>query len=63
MPMSCLLERGFSAERLDELFDRHAQEQYTRDLLFSCFKSKDIGLSFGDSANALSVLQGNEVGT
>ncbi len=39
MPMSCLLrgllERCFSAERLDALFDRHAQEQYTRDLLFS----------------------------
>ncbi len=37
--MSCLLrgllERCFSAGRLDELFDRHAQEQYTRDLLFS----------------------------
>ncbi len=39
MPMSCLLrgllERCFSAERLDGLFERHAQTQYTRDLLFS----------------------------
>jgi hypothetical protein len=39
MPMSCLLrgllERCFSAERLDELFENHAQEQYTRNLLFS----------------------------
>jgi hypothetical protein len=39
MPMSCLLrgllERCFSAERLDELFESHAQEQYTRNLLFS----------------------------
>jgi len=37
--MSCLLrgllERCFSAERLDGLFERHAEEQYTRDLLFS----------------------------
>jgi hypothetical protein len=30
-----LLERCFSADRLDELFERHAQEQYTRTLLFS----------------------------
>jgi hypothetical protein len=39
MPMSCLLrgllERCFSAERLDELFENNAQEQYTRNLLFS----------------------------
>jgi hypothetical protein len=39
MPGSCLvrgvLERGFSAERLNELFERHAQDQYTRNLLFS----------------------------
>jgi hypothetical protein len=39
MPMSCLLrgllERCFSAGRLDELFESHAQEQYTRNLLFS----------------------------
>jgi len=39
MPMSCLLrgllERCFSAERLDGLFERNAQEQYTRNLLFS----------------------------
>jgi len=37
--MSCLLrgllERCFSAGRLDELFDLHAEEPYTRDLLFS----------------------------
>ena len=37
--MSCLLrgllERCFSAERLDGLFERNAQEQYTRNLLFS----------------------------
>lgn len=37
--MSCLLrgllERCFSAVRLDELFERNAQEQYTRNLLFS----------------------------
>jgi len=30
-----LLERCFSAERLDNLFARHAQEQYTRNILFS----------------------------
>ena len=30
-----LLERCFSAERLDKLFESHAQEQYTRSLLFS----------------------------
>jgi hypothetical protein len=39
MPMSCLLrgllERCFSAERVDGLFARHAREQYTRNLLFS----------------------------
>jgi hypothetical protein len=39
MPMSCLLrgllERCFSAERLDTLFESNAQEQYTRNLLFS----------------------------
>jgi len=39
MPLSCLLrgllERCFSAERLDGLFERNAQEQYTRNLLFS----------------------------
>jgi len=39
MPMSCLLrgllERCFSADRLDELFKRNAQEQYTLNLLFS----------------------------
>jgi hypothetical protein len=39
MPMSCLLrgllERCFSAERLDGLFESNAQEQYTRNLLFS----------------------------
>jgi hypothetical protein len=39
MPMSSmvrgLLERCFSADRLDDLFSRHAQEQYTRTLLFS----------------------------
>jgi hypothetical protein len=39
MPISCLLrgllERCFSAERLDELFERNVQEQYTRNLLFS----------------------------
>jgi hypothetical protein len=37
--MSCLLrgllERCFSAERLDGLFESHAREQYTRNLLFS----------------------------
>ena len=30
-----LLERCFSAERLDALFDRHAQTQYIRDVTFS----------------------------
>lgn len=30
-----LLERAFSAEELDELFDQTAQRQYTRELLFS----------------------------
>lgn len=39
MPISSLLrgllERCFAAERLDELFEAHAREQYTRDLLFS----------------------------
>ena len=30
-----LLERCFSCERLDDLFARHAQEQYTRNILFS----------------------------
>jgi hypothetical protein len=39
MPMSCLLrgllERCFSAERLDGLFESNAREQYTRNLLFS----------------------------
>jgi hypothetical protein len=39
MPLSCmvrgLLERCFSAARLDDLFKRCAQEQYTRNILFS----------------------------
>ena len=39
MPLSCLLrgllERCFSPSRLDNLFARHAEEQYTRNLLFS----------------------------
>jgi hypothetical protein len=39
MPISSLLrgllERCFAAERLEELFEEHAREQYTRDLLFS----------------------------
>lgn len=39
MPISCLLrgllERCFAAERLENLFEEHAREQYTRDLLFS----------------------------
>jgi hypothetical protein len=39
MPLSCMvrgvLERCFSPGRLDELFARHANEQYTRNLLFS----------------------------
>ena len=39
MPMSCLLrgllERCFSAGRLDGLFESNAREQYTRNLLFS----------------------------
>lgn len=39
MPMPCLLrgllERCFSAGRLDALFESHAREQYTRNLLFS----------------------------
>lgn len=30
-----LMERCFLAERLDKLFERHAQEQYTQHLLFS----------------------------
>ncbi|MGX2040102.1 hypothetical protein ACWJKU_08200 [Methylocaldum sp. MU1018] len=39
MPLSSLLrgllERYFAAERLEALFEAHAREQYTRDLLFS----------------------------
>jgi hypothetical protein len=39
MPISCLLrgllERCFSADRLDQIFEDHAREQYTRNLLFS----------------------------
>jgi hypothetical protein len=39
MPLSAmlrgLLERCFAAERLDVLFETHAREQYTRNLLFS----------------------------
>jgi hypothetical protein len=39
MPLSCmvrgLLERCFSPAHLDDLFARHAKEQYTRNLLFS----------------------------
>ncbi len=39
MPLSCmvrgLLERCFSATRLDALFERYAREQYTRTILFS----------------------------
>jgi len=39
LPISCLLrgllERCFSAERLDKLFEENAREQYTRTLLFS----------------------------
>lgn len=39
MPLSSLLrgllERCFAAERLEALFEAHAREQYTRDLLFS----------------------------
>ena len=30
-----LLERAFSPEELDELFDQTAERQYTRELLFS----------------------------
>lgn len=39
LPLSCmlrgLLERCFSSTKLDKLFDRHSEEQYTRNLLFS----------------------------
>lgn len=30
-----LMERAFNAEQMDQWFDRHADSQYTRDLLFS----------------------------
>jgi len=30
-----LMERAFNAEQMDRWFDRHADSQYTRDLLFS----------------------------
>ena len=30
-----LMERAFNAQQMDRWFDRHADRQYTRDLLFS----------------------------
>lgn len=35
MMVQGLMERLFTSQRLDELFERYAQHQYTRELLFS----------------------------
>jgi hypothetical protein len=58
MPLSCmvlgLLERCFSPERLNEMFARHATEQYTRNLLFStvCELMLQVVLRVHPSAHA-----------
>lgn len=58
MPLSCmvrgLLERCFSAARLDDLFKRYAQEQYTRNVLFStvCDLMLQVVLRVHPSAHA-----------
>jgi hypothetical protein len=57
-PLSCLLygllERCFSAERLDRIFLENAQEQYTKDLLFStvCELMLSVVLKIHPSVNA-----------
>jgi hypothetical protein len=58
LPISCLLrgllERCFSAERLDKLFEENAREQYTRTLLFSttCELLLSVVLRIYPSTNA-----------
>jgi len=58
MPLSCLLygllERGFSAERLDRIFLENAKAQYTRELLFStlCDLMLSVVLKVHPSVNA-----------
>jgi hypothetical protein len=58
MPLSCLLygllERCFSAERLDQIFLENAQEQYTREILFStvCDLLLSVVLKIHPSVNA-----------
>ena len=42
--MHGLLERCFSAERLDALFDRHAQEQYVREVTFAAMCDIMLGV-------------------
>lgn len=57
-PLSCLLhgllERCFSAERLERIFLENAQEQYTRELLFStvCELMLSVVLKIHPSVNA-----------
>jgi hypothetical protein len=57
-PLSCLLqgllERCFSAERLERIFLENAQEQYTRELLFStvCELLLSVVLKIHPSVNA-----------
>ncbi len=58
VPLSCLLygllERCFSAERLDRIFLEHAKEQYTREILFStvCDLLLSVVLKIHPSVNA-----------
>ncbi|WP_085215145.1 transposase [Methylomagnum ishizawai] len=58
MPLSCLLygllERCFSAERLDRIFLDNAKEQYTREILFStvCDLMLSVVLKIHPSINA-----------
>ncbi|SMF94689.1 Transposase DDE domain-containing protein [Methylomagnum ishizawai] len=58
MPLSCLLygllERCFSAERLDRIFLENAKEQYTREILFStvCDLMLSVVLKVHPSINA-----------
>jgi hypothetical protein len=58
MPLSCLLygllERCFSAERLDKIFLENAKEQYTREILFStvCDLMLSVVLKIHPSVNA-----------
>lgn len=57
-PLPCLLmgllERCFSAERLDALFDEHAQIQYSREITFSalCALMMGVTLKVHPSVNA-----------